>query len=146
MTDLIWWAIALLFLAVSLNEVFRSWRGKGKKGYRRGMAAWAPLSTSAINATWRAMPVGASSFSVLIIWVLIYDLVLVRIDEPWLESIINWTLLTAWLGSAAALLPIVWWNVPKLVVSPLYRRQPGLVKLWWRRRSIRRLATSEGAS
>jgi hypothetical protein len=36
---------------------------------------------------------------------------------------------------------IMWWNVPRFLVPPPYRREPGLISLWLRRRAIARTAT-----
>ncbi|MCX5070051.1 hypothetical protein OOJ91_29820 [Micromonospora lupini] len=35
---------------------------------------------------------------------------------------------------------IMWWNRPRFLVPPPYRREPGLIYLWLRRRAVARAA------
>ncbi|MEU5784464.1 hypothetical protein [Micromonospora lupini] len=130
--------LVALFLIAGAVAVRRCWRGVGKAATLRGY--WfLPISRAAKNALWRTVP---ATFSVLL-------LLVVMLIPVWeVSSDLFTVVIRVEAGALFFLLlsmpTIMWWNVPRFLVPPPYRKEPGLISLWRRRRAIARAAAPVG--
>lgn len=132
--------LVALFLIAGAVVVRRCWRGIGKAATMRGY--WfLPISRSAKNALWRASP--AAFLTLLLMVVMLIPLGELSSD---LATVVIRVEAGALLFLMLSMPAIIWWNEPRFLVPPPYRREPGLISLWRRRRAIARAARRSRAA